>query len=198
MIQRALVPAGRGTQILGPLAFFTALTILMTWPLPLHMADMVYGAPGDNFYFVWLIGWIQKALFQLHTSPLSVPFLNYPEGWNLAYSDIAPSMVGLALPGSLIAGPTFGYNFAALLSFVLSGLGVYLWVHRLTKNTVASLIAGTIFAFAPYRSTKLVAGHFNLMGTQCLNGSRSRVPVQESSGAQPGAAGTGPDSSTGG
>jgi len=155
--------------IFGRTAFavslFIALTIVMTWPLTLHINNSVIGWVGDNFYFVWLIGWFQKSIFVLHHLPLSVPTLNYPEGWNIAYNEMTPVMVIIALPVSLIGGPALGYNFSTMLSFVLSGLGVYLWVRHLTKNTSASLIAGTIFAFAPYRMSHIY-GHLNLMGTQ--------------------------------
>ena len=147
------------------IGLFTFLTVFMTWPLAVQAGSSVIGWVGDNVYFVWLVGWFQKALFELHRLPLSVPQLNYPEGWNLAYNEITAAMVLAALPASLVGGPVLGYNFSIFLSFVLSGLGVYLWVHRLTGNFTAGLIAGSIFAFAPYRLSHLV-GHFNLMGTQ--------------------------------
>lgn len=146
-------------------ALFTALTVGITWPLTAQLASAVVGWAGDNFYFVWLVGWYQKSLFVLHSLPLSVPSLNYPEGWNLAYNEMTPAMALIALPASLVGGPTLGYNFAIIVSFVLSGLGVYLWVHRLSNNFGGSLVAGTIFAFAPFRMSHLL-GHFNLMGTQ--------------------------------
>jgi len=44
-------------------------------------------------------------------------------------------MVALALPGSLLVSPTFGYNFAMLLSFILSGWGMYLWVKTPTGDS---------------------------------------------------------------
>ncbi|MCL5958126.1 MAG: hypothetical protein M1358_02220 [Chloroflexi bacterium] len=153
-------------RVLGAVIFFTAVTVLITWPLAPHLGNSLYGGGSDGMYYIWLVGWYQKALFQLHRLPLEVPFLNYPEGWNLAFTETTPAMVLPALPLSLLAGPTFGYNFSVLLTFVLSGLGVHLWVWRLTKNTPASLIAGTIFAFAPFKMAYVFAGLFPLMGTQ--------------------------------
>jgi hypothetical protein len=38
------------------------------------MGHSVVGSIGDNIYFVWLIKWFQKALFELHQSPLFVRF----------------------------------------------------------------------------------------------------------------------------
>lgn len=165
MIDKVLTVFSSSRRTVFATILFTALTIVMTWPLTAHISDSVIGWVGDNFYFVWLVGWFQKSLFVLHRLPLSVPFLNYPEGWNIAYNEMTPAMVLTALPASLVGGPTLGYNFSIMLSFVLSGLGVYLWVQRLSNNTGASLVAGTIFAFAPFRMSHLL-GHFNLMGTQ--------------------------------
>ncbi|NTV64370.1 MAG: hypothetical protein HGA65_12650 [Oscillochloris sp.] len=149
---------------LAVVALFFLLSLLMTWPLVGDLTGSVIGWPGDNFYFAWLVGWFQQAL-QSGQSPMIAPPFNYPEGWNLAYNEATPAMALLGLPFSLIAGPVFGYNAALLLSFVLSGLGVFLWVRRITGSAAAAIIAGTIFAFAPYRMAHLL-GHFNLMGTQ--------------------------------
>jgi hypothetical protein len=146
--------------------FYILVTILMTWPLAARMGFSFVGQIGDNLYFVWLIEWIRKAVFELHVSPVFVPFLNYPDGWSLAYTEITPAMIGLALPASLLGGPFFGYNFALLASFVLSGIGMYIWIHHLTGNRGAALVAGMIFAFLPYRMAHFLIGHLNLSGTQ--------------------------------
>ena len=123
-------------------------------------------AGGDGTYFVWLVRWYQKALFELKISPFFNPYLNYPQGWSLVSEDISPVMVALALPGSLLFGPTWGYNFSMLLSFILSGWGMYLWIKHLTKNDLAGLVAGMIFAFLPFRMAHVLIGHLSLAGTQ--------------------------------
>ena len=161
-------------MVVLPVLFFTPLTVLITWPQVAQMSSAVVGQVGDNIYFIWLIEWFKRALFELHISPTLVPFLNYPEGWSLAYTEITPAMVFLALPAYLIGGgPTLGYNLSILLSFVFSGFGMYLWVTRMLDQEgfdawapAAGLIAGTIFAFSPYRMAHYLAGHLNLSGTQ--------------------------------
>src|SRR3990170_588456 len=151
-----------------PFVYFSASTLLMTWPLPTHLATHVIGEKGgDNWYYIWLIGWFEKALFELKQNPLFVQSHNYPLGWNLAYSEVTPLTILTALPVSLISGPVLAYNFVSLLSFVLSGLIVYWWVTSLTKNAAAGLVSGTLFAFAPYRLAH-VYGHLPLLGTQYL------------------------------
>lgn len=151
-----------------PLIFYAALMVVVTWPLVIRMGNSVAGDIGDNLIFVWLIGWFRRALFELHVSPMVVPQLNYPAGWNLAYSEYSPASVLLGLPASLIGGDVFGYNFSLLLSFVLSGFGMFLWVHRLTRNQAASLLSGMLFMLAPYRMAHFLAGHLDLSSTQWL------------------------------
>lgn len=146
--------------------YFTALTAVMTYPLITRMGVDLVGEIGDNIYFVWMIGWIKKALFELGVNPFDVWFLNYPEGWNMAYTEITPAQLALALPFALAGGETLGYNAAMLLSFILSGLGMTLWVKRMTGSFSAGLAAGTIFAFLPYRFAHFLIGHLNLSGTQ--------------------------------
>jgi hypothetical protein len=148
-------------------SYFVVMSVVMTYPLVARMGTAALGGGGgDGTFFIWLVGWYQKALFQLRIYPFFAPFLNYPQGWNLASTDITPAQAILALPGSLLFGPTWGYNFAMLLSFILSGWAMYLWVTHLTDEPWAGLVAGTIFAFLPYRMAHVIVGHLSLAGTQ--------------------------------
>ncbi|NMC81163.1 MAG: hypothetical protein GYA59_17525 [Chloroflexi bacterium] len=151
---------------LGVVAYFVAMTVVMTWPLVTRMGSFMVGQMGDNIYFVWMIGWMKKALFELHVNPFNVWFLNYPEGWNMAYTEITPVMLALALPFSFVGGPTFAYNMALLLTFVLAGLGMFWWIRQLTGRMDAALIAGTIYAFLPFHFAHFLIGHLNLSGIQ--------------------------------
>ena len=146
--------------------YFILLTVFMTWPLVTVMGNQMVGQVGDNIYFVWMIGWFKKALFDLRVDPFNVWFLNYPEGWSLAYTEITPAQLLLALPFSLFVGPTFAYNAAHILSFALSGLIMALWVRRLTDSHGAALLAGTAYAFLPFHFAHFLIGHLNLSGLQ--------------------------------
>jgi hypothetical protein len=155
-------------QFIIPVVFFTGASIVMTWPLIIKLGHSVAGDLGDNVQYVWLIGWFEEALFRLHQSPFLAPHLNYPEGWSPAYTELPVSMVLPVLPISLAAGPVAAYNLSIFLSYVLSGLVIYFWVMRETGNQYSSLIAGSIFAFSPFRYSHHLAGHLNLLGTQWI------------------------------
>jgi len=158
----AMVRWGRAPLV--PL-YFLAATVFMTWPTALHLADAVVGQLGDNMHFAWLMGWFDQAVFQQGRWPFFAPQLNYPEGWQLARSETTPLQAAMGLPFTWIGGPLLAYNVVALLSFFLSGLTAYAWVRRLTGDRLASLLAGTLFAFLPFRIAHYRAGHLNILGT---------------------------------
>lgn len=155
-----------GLTHLWAVLFYAAASLVMTYPLAVRMGEAVVGRIGDNIYFIFLLRWYQRAWFELGISPFFHPWLNYPQGWNLASTDTSLATTLFGLPASMIAGPTFGYNLAMLITFVFSGWAMFFWVRRLTGSTGAGLIAGFLFAFLPYRMAHFVAGHLNLSGTQ--------------------------------
>ena len=148
--------------------WFLLLAILFTRPLITRMAGEIAGEVGDNIYFIWMIGWVKKALFKLGADPMNVWFLNYPEGWNMAHTEMTPAQLALGEIFTLFGSETFAYNAAMLLSFVLSGVITFCWVRHLTGSPAAGLLSGTIYACLPYRQAHFLAGHLNLSGTQWL------------------------------
>ncbi len=150
----------------GPPLFYAVVTLAMTWPLVTHLQTAVMGGVGDNWFCVWLIDWVQYALGH-GRNPIFVSWMNSPDGWNLAYTDVMAAQVLPALAVSWLGGPVLAYNVLLLSSFVLSGWVVHRWVWRLTGDASAALLAGMLFAFAPYRLAHAY-GHLPLMGTQWL------------------------------
>lgn len=146
--------------------YFVLMTLAMTWPLVTRMGNSLVGLIGDNIYFVWMIGWFKEALFVQQVNPFNIWFLNYPEGWSLAYTEITQANLALALPFTFFGSEIFAYNAAMMLTFILSGFFMTLWVHHLTRRWDAALIAGTIYAFLPYHFAHFRIGHLNLSGTQ--------------------------------
>jgi hypothetical protein len=147
------------------LLLFVVLSLVLTYPLALHMADAVEDRQ-DALLNVWITAWDGH---QLLNDPLSLFDANifYPYPRTLAYSELLLGNGLLALPITAATGnPVLGYNAALLLSFVLSGLGTYLLVLRLTRSPGAGLVAGTIFAFSAYRMTNLAQAQ--LLTTQWM------------------------------
>ncbi len=146
--------------------YFTAVSVIVTYPLITHLSTRMIGSIGDNIYFIWLIGWFKKALFELHVNPFNIWFLNYPAGWNLAYTEISPAQLLLGMPFALIFNPMTGYNVSMLMTFILSGINMYLWMKHLTGKTSVAIIIGTAFAILPYHLAHFLIGHLNISGIQ--------------------------------
>ncbi len=147
------------------LLLFVILSLVLTHPLPLHLADAVEDRQ-DALLNVWITAWDGH---QLLTDPLHLFDANifYPYSRTLAYSELLLGNALLSLPITAVTGnPVLGYNVALLLSFILSGFGTYLLVRKLTGSSGAGLVAGTIFAFSSYRMTNLAQAQ--LLATQWI------------------------------
>lgn len=147
------------------LLLFIVLSLTLTYPLPLHLADAVEDRQ-DALLNVWITAWDGHQLLSdpLHLFDANI-FHTYPR--TLAYSELLLGNGLLALPITAVTGnPVLGYNVALLLSFILSGLGTYLLVLKLTRSPGAGMVAGAILSFSSYRMTNLAQAQ--LLTTQWL------------------------------
>jgi hypothetical protein len=151
-----------------PLFVFTILSLVMTYPLVLHLATAIPGPPGDNFEYLYKVYWFEQALLQEGRSPFFIPDVFHPFGYEVALSETTLSNILPVLPVTALFGEVVGYNVAIILSFVLSGCGMYLLVRDLSGSRGAGMLSGCVYAFSSYRMAHLGAGHLPLMGTQWL------------------------------
>ena len=140
-------------QRIGRLALlvlgFSVLTAALTWPQVRHL-DSVPDL-GDPLFSIWRIAWVSH---QIVRDPLRLFDGNmfHPEPLTLTYSDsvIVPALMSAPLFWMGVH-PVLVYNLLLLSGFVFSGVTMFLLVRALTGRIDAALIAGTIFAFYPYR-----------------------------------------------
>lgn len=151
--------------VLAALLLFAALSLVFTYPLPLHLATAVEGW-RDALLNVWITAWDthQVLLDPVHLFDANI-FHPYP--LTLAYSELLLANALLSLPITLVSGnPVLGYNFALVLSFLLSGFGTYLLVLKLSRSHWAGIVAGMIFAFSSYRMSNFA--QIQLITTQWI------------------------------
>jgi dolichyl-phosphate-mannose-protein mannosyltransferase len=139
-----------GTRLALVFASFVTLTAVLTYPQVVRIGTAI-SDPGDPLLNLWAIAWIAH---QVPIDPAHVFDANifYPERRTLAFSE------SLLIPGLMTAplfwagvNPVLSYNLLFLSGFVLSGVGTYVLVRRLTGRNDAAMIAGLCFAFQPYR-----------------------------------------------
>jgi hypothetical protein len=145
----------RGVELLAVLALFTLVTAAMTWPQALSLSSRA--TPHQDVYFnMWRLRWFAHAL----TTP-SVRLFNanifYPEPATLALSD-AMIVEGVVAAPLLWARtpPVLVHNLMMLGAIVLSGVAMFALARHLTGSRAAGVLAGLVFAFAPYRVEHLM------------------------------------------
>ncbi len=155
----------RGKPNLFILTLFTLLTIVMLYPLSLSVTTMV-AEPTDPLLNAWRMQWNGRALLSSPDSLLSIFDTNilHPYPLTLAYSEHFILLTAQILPLILLPDSHLvGLNVSVLLTFVLSGYGMYLLMTAWTHNRWAGVIAGLLFAFSPNRFGQL--NHLELLIT---------------------------------
>lgn len=164
--------AARGPRLPAVAAGYTAVALVMTWPLALGLGCDVPGDLGDALLNMWILAWGFDALPGLLTGSLSwTAFWNapmfHPEPLALAMSEhlIAQVMQGAPiywLTGNIV----LTYNLLFLSTYILSAIGTYLLVSDLTGDWRAGLISGLAFGFLPYRVAQI--SHLQVLSTQWM------------------------------
>jgi len=141
---------------------YTAIAVVMTWPLATHLGTSLAADLGDPAFSAWVLAWTSGQLIQALGGDVSA-LLNYwngnilhPEPLTLAYSEHMTAQAIQVLPiyaatGNILAA----YNILFISTFALSGLAMYLLVRDLTDRPLAAFLAGLAFAYAPYRIGQL-------------------------------------------
>ncbi len=136
------------------LLFFAILSVLMTWPLVLHMPSAV-SDPGDPWLIAWILEWDVRGMLEDPGSLFHAPIF-HPSPWALAFSENKLGIALFTVPlYAMGVDPIVIYNFAVLLGFALSGYGAWFLARMVTGSIPAALLAGTFYAFVPYRFDQL-------------------------------------------
>ena len=154
-------------QHLLPLLLYTALALLMTWPLALQFTNTVPGNAYDSWQNMWNMWWLKEALLHGH-HPYFTPMLYYPHGASLLLHTLNPINFLISLPVHALFGLVVAYNFVVIVSLTASGYTAYLLAHNVTGDRWAALVAGTIFATSGYLLSQALGGHTHMLAAQFL------------------------------
>ena len=154
-------------RLFVPIGAYTLISLAATWPLVTRLQGWVPGF-GDWGQNMWALWWTREALLALKQSPFFTPYLFHPTGVTLLFHPLDVTDGLLTLPFYGIVGGDISYNFIVLLSFVLSGLGVYYLALELGQQRGAAFVAGLVFTLSPYHFLRLELGHLNLASMQWI------------------------------
>ncbi|MGE5243703.1 MAG: hypothetical protein ACM3SQ_05710 [Betaproteobacteria bacterium] len=152
---------------------YAVLTIALTWPVARGLGRDVPADLGDPLLATWILSWDARHLLQAlggHPGALSQywhPGIFYPHAYALAYSEHLTAQALQTLPFYAVTGNgVLCYDLAFLSTFVLSALGMFLFVRELTGHRAAAFVAGLAFGFAPYRFDALP--HVQVLSSQWM------------------------------
>ncbi|MBU6348953.1 MAG: hypothetical protein KGS73_02230 [Chloroflexi bacterium] len=158
----------------------TALSLLLSWPLPAQLSTHVPGVPQwafDEATFVWNIWHFKHALIDHLRSPLHSELIWYPLGIDLVLYTYNFYHVLAALPLALATSLPLASNVTLLASTVLSGYGTWLLASSLLAKAGprrpssifwGALGAGLLYAFASNRAVYTALGHYDMVTTQWI------------------------------
>ena len=157
-----LPTASAASRFAAILVLFTALTVVMTWPQARYVATHA-SDHWDVYFNMWRLAWFAHALASA-PSTIFDGNMFYPEPNVVTFSD-AMVVEGLVAAPLLWAGvpPVLVHNVLLFGAVIVSAAGMVVLVERLTGSRAAAVIAGIIFAFAPYRFDHLM--HMELQWT---------------------------------
>lgn len=149
-----------------PALGYIALSIIMTWPLVMHLKNARPGAPGDGSGFLWGY-WFVKYSLSHGLSPWHTDLLFYPLGVSVAYNTTQWFNSLLSWPLQDWLGLTAAYNVLFLFSVAGSAFALYLLVTSLCRNRLCGFAAGLAYGFSPYFLVGRIE-HQNLLAAQFL------------------------------
>ena len=171
--RRALPNALAGLSAAGAAAMYSVIALALTWPLAAGLTRDIPWDLGDSVLNCWILQWGADHWLRFLSGDFTAfrGYFNanifYPEPLTLAYSEHLTAQVLQILPVYALTGNiVLSYNLLFLSTFVLSGLGTFLLVRELTGSARAGLVAGLLYAFAPYRIGQF--SHLQVMSSQWM------------------------------
>ena len=135
-------------------ACYSAVTLVLTYPLILNISSALPADGRDASFAAWILWW------NAHAVPFTQAWWNapifYPISGSLGFSETLLGLTPVTTPIQWLGGsPIVAYNVIFLLSFPLSGIAAHGLVYSLTRRHDAAFIAGLAYAFNPYRIAQL-------------------------------------------
>ena len=138
-------------QVLAAGAIFTVLALFYTYPMILEPSQANRFDSPDSMLTAWILSW---DLHQLGRDPLHLFDANifYPDKGTLAYSENLLTAAAMVVPVRLFTDdPVLLLNAALIGALLTSGLAAFILARQVTGSFLSGLLAGILFAFAPYR-----------------------------------------------
>jgi hypothetical protein len=134
--------------------FFLIATAVFTWPIAAHITDGL-GDIWDAKLNAWILHWDYHQTFR---DPLRLYDANifHPARYALAFSENLFGAALFAFPLYAAGVSTLAaYNVVFLLGMFLSAMAAWALAREVTGDPLASVVAGIVYAFCPWRIAQI-------------------------------------------
>jgi hypothetical protein len=146
--------------------FFLSLTLISTYPLIFKLGRSIYGHGQDPMGTLWKFWWLRYSHYNAISEDV-ISIIAAPFGIDFSRVAFWTLHLPLAKWFSILINEVFAFNFILLLGFFLAPLFMYFLVYYLTRDKIASCLAGIIYGFSPYHFAH-AAQHLELASIQWL------------------------------
>lgn len=129
--------------------YFVA-TCLFFYPVISSINHSLIGPNEDNQLGFWGLWWTHRVVTEGAGSLMFAHHISYPEGTSLLYQDFSLFNCFFSLLLRKFFDPILTYNVLILQSFITAGMGGFLLIRYLVRNSWSAIIGGYIFAFSPW------------------------------------------------
>ena len=141
-------------DVAGCAAALLVLLVVMSWPLARDLAHTGPMDRPDGRLNAWILAWAGEAFWSRPGALFQAPnFHPLPDAFAFSENLLLPGIV--LAPVQRLFGPVLAYNIALLGALLVSGLGAYLLVRRVSDDRLAAFFAAAYFAAGPHRWTRL-------------------------------------------
>ena len=135
-----------------PIFFFIVSSVILTWPLGLHIATSLplgsESAATVPYFNLWTIGWNVDRLLVGFQDYWNAPIF-YPNAGAFAFSD-PQLLTGLISTPLWSVAPTLAYNITLLIFITLNGSAVYYFLKSQDFSIVVAFLSGFLVQALPF------------------------------------------------
>lgn len=146
-------------QYFAAFAVYLLITLVLFNQIFFHIFTYAPGSSSQTYLNLWSLWWVNHAVFSMHQNIWHTNLLFFPIGSNLIFQNLSPLGAILVMPFQLINN-VLAYNILLLLSFALSGLGMFIFSFYILKNYYAAFVSGLVFSFSSFH----IAAAYNNLG----------------------------------
>ncbi|MBD3299083.1 MAG: hypothetical protein GF341_10540 [candidate division Zixibacteria bacterium] len=126
---------------------YAVVTLFLFSPILSQFSNHLIGPLEDNVRYLWNMWWAERVLIGGNGSLTFTQMIFFPEGASLYFNDYSwYNLIGSLLLRTVLT-PAATYNVLILHSFVLAGLGAFWLVRYITRDSIAGVVGGLLFAF---------------------------------------------------